>query len=316
MFPTSIIVPTYNEGKQIETLLNSITLHLKEQLSNIEIIIINNGSIDINNEEAAKFLATAYRIDKTSVGTARNFGASKATNELLIFLDADMEITSEWAQEIQNVSELIHNDFNQITGNKVTIPTNPNWIEKYWFCEIPNQKIKYINSANLVISKQLFLKLNGFDEALISGEDYDLSMRAIKSGASLSINSKLIAIHHGYPKNISNFIKREIWHGTGDFISLKSIMQSKVAIATLGFIFLHMIIFVSSFYYMPITLFAIVILISLLLLLSWKKYYQMPIQYILINTIVNYFYFLGRSISFFKAIITKIIYTNKLDTHG
>ena len=307
MFQASIIIPTYQEEKQILVLLNSLNLHLRGLMSNVEIIIVNNGAEDISQDIARKHNASSYLISKTNVGAARNYGAAMASSELLIFLDADMEITQSWALEIQTISASTHAPQNLLTGNKVSIPDTPGWLEKYWFCEIPGQKINYINSANLLISRDLFKKLDGFDKTLVSGEDYDLSMRAQNIGANIKLNAQLIAIHHGYPKTAYNFIKREIWHGAGDFINLKSILKSKVAIATLIYILLHVTITASAFYSKPVAIASALSIPIFLLILSIRKYSQLPLIFIIINSTVFYLYFLGRSIAFFKSFSFKTL---------
>ena len=112
---------------------------------------------------------------------------------------------------------------------------------------------------------------------------------------------ELIAIHHGYPKDNLNFVKREIWHGTSDFISVKATSRSKFALISLSFTFLHALLVLHK----DVTILSIFSIATLMLLLSWKKYFQMPFKYKITNSIIFYFHFLGRKISFFKAILIK-----------
>jgi hypothetical protein len=62
-------------------------------------------------------------------------------------------------------------------------------------------------------------------------------MRA-KREAKIISDDKIKVVHLKNPSSISQFLKREIWHGLGAFESLKSNSLDKAFIGTLLFIFL------------------------------------------------------------------------------
>jgi hypothetical protein len=90
------------------------------------------------------------------------------------------------------------------------------------------------------MSRALFERLKGFDPRLRTGEDFDLSTRAMQQGAHLVNDAELIVEHEGYPKSLREFFWREIWHGMGDFASLQHFFHSRLAI--LGTAILHLLI--------------------------------------------------------------------------
>ena len=87
----SVIIPVYNVEKYINRCLKSI---LSQRYNDLEIILIDNGSTDRSgsicdiyaNEDAN---ISVYHIDNHGVGSARNFGLSKARGEFIYFVDSD-----------------------------------------------------------------------------------------------------------------------------------------------------------------------------------------------------------------------------------
>lgn len=87
----SIIIPTKNMGKYIETCLISI---LKESTLNIEIIIVDFGSEDATLKIVNKYMVEDARIivvydENGDAASARDKGIRVASGEYLSFIDAD-----------------------------------------------------------------------------------------------------------------------------------------------------------------------------------------------------------------------------------
>src|SRR5687768_16831644 len=87
----SIIITTKNEQAVIETLLSSIFL---QTYKNIEVILVDNNSKDNTLKIPKKFDVKIYTIGPER-SAQRNFGAKKSKGKYLLFLDADMELTSD-----------------------------------------------------------------------------------------------------------------------------------------------------------------------------------------------------------------------------
>src|SRR3989338_5939746 len=83
----TIIIPTKNEESYLPRLLQSIA---KQTLQPVEIIVSDAQSTDATREVAFSFGARVVEGGPISFG--RNAGASHAHTELLLFLDADVEL--------------------------------------------------------------------------------------------------------------------------------------------------------------------------------------------------------------------------------
>lgn len=87
----SIVMPVYNAGRFLEETLDSL---VKQNLRNIEIICVDDGSTDNSMDILKRYAAADARIQiltqaNQGAGAARNYGMSVAQGEYLLFLDAD-----------------------------------------------------------------------------------------------------------------------------------------------------------------------------------------------------------------------------------
>lgn len=87
----SIVVPMYNCGKYIDRCVESI---LKQTHTDLEIILVNDGSMDDTLEKGENLAQQDKRIKVYSqlnmgVAAARNFGVVVANGEYIAFVDAD-----------------------------------------------------------------------------------------------------------------------------------------------------------------------------------------------------------------------------------
>lgn len=105
MDKVSIIVPVYNGSNYLEKCLNSL---INQTYKNIEIIVINDGSIDNSLEIIKRYQKNDQRIiliDKknTGVSDSRNKGIEKATGDYICFLDADDFYENNYVEVMLNI---------------------------------------------------------------------------------------------------------------------------------------------------------------------------------------------------------------------
>lgn len=113
----SVVIPIYNAEKFLGYCLNSI---MGQSYTNIEVIMINDGSTDCSPEICRKYAAidprfSVYDIPNGGVSNARNLGVQKTHGDYLLFVDSDDMIhpeTIEWmlAAEEQAEGSLVVGD--------------------------------------------------------------------------------------------------------------------------------------------------------------------------------------------------------------
>ena len=104
----SIIVPVYNVEKYIDKCLKSL---VNQTLKDIEIIIVNDGSLDRSEEIIEKYVKDNptkikyYEKKNGGLSSARNYGLEYATGEYITFLDSDDYVETNMYEEMYNLAK-------------------------------------------------------------------------------------------------------------------------------------------------------------------------------------------------------------------
>lgn len=302
--PISIVIPSHNEASYLPVLLSSITNHLHDNFQ-CQTIVVDNGSNDETQKVLEDWIIDYIQLEeKTFPSIARNIGAKNAKNDVIVFLDADTEITVNWANQLAKVWPELSSSSMLVTGAKCSIPSPPSLIEKYWFANLGRGTTpSYINGCNIITNRITFSNNIGFNEKLETGEDVDFADRANRAGAKVIHDSGFKIFHHGYPKTLMAFIRREIWHATGDISSTKHFFASKVAIVSLVFSLLHLLAIVNTIYYVPLSLAFLLGIIGICVLSSVRMFRKTGVTQVLIGVFIYYFYYAGRTIGLTKGFL-------------
>lgn len=306
----SFIIPAYNEEKNISRTIEKINEYVPNNFQ-YEVIVVDHGSTDRTINLAKEKGSRVFNKHNGTVASLRNFGVEKSYGDIIVFIDADVLLTPEWQQNIVDIVIKIKHGARFITGSWVSIPDNATRIEKYWFKPLQNLQNTHINSGHMILSRSLFDELNGFDAKLVTGEDYDISMRAKKLNIQIIDNHNLKVIHMGYPSGLREFMFREYWHGKGDSVSVKAMAKSKVALIALTFIVLHIALLYSLFTSLSLYVFygCIFGIFLICFASSFMKFRRESMIVICVNCFLYYFYFVSRASSlltgFFKYRIKK-----------
>lgn len=118
----SIIIPVYNEAKTIKSVLNLV---LKSRLSiKKEIIIINDGSTDNTQEIVDKFIQNNHKTNirllnkkNEGKGSAVKLGIMKATGQIIIIQDADLEYNPDDYEKC--IQPIINKKYKVVYGSRV-----------------------------------------------------------------------------------------------------------------------------------------------------------------------------------------------------
>ena len=103
----SIIIPVYNTEKWIEECLFSV---LSQSITEIEIICVNDGSIDKSEEIIKKIASKENRIilinqKNKGLPAARNSGLKFSIGKYILFLDADDMFRNETLKDLLNIAK-------------------------------------------------------------------------------------------------------------------------------------------------------------------------------------------------------------------
>lgn len=107
MIKVSVVIPVFNTGRYLEECLDSV---LSQSLDEIEIICVNDGSVDDSQEILNRYAENYNQITvlnqvNRGQSAARNKALSIATGKYVYFMDSDDLITSHMLEELWNICE-------------------------------------------------------------------------------------------------------------------------------------------------------------------------------------------------------------------
>ena len=125
MSKVSVIVPVHNTEKYIEMCVNSI---LEQTLSDIEILLVENGSTDGSLAECRRLEQSDSRIrvihiDDGDVSVARNVGVREAKSEFIGFVDSDDTVAKDMYESLYALAmeydlDIVYSNYVKVFENK------------------------------------------------------------------------------------------------------------------------------------------------------------------------------------------------------
>jgi glycosyltransferase involved in cell wall biosynthesis len=195
----SIIIPTLNEENYLPFLLESIK---RQSFLEYEIIIADAGSKDKTTE-----IAKNYRISVVSGGLpakGRNEGAKIAKGDLFLFLDADVilpesfldKVLREFRERKLDVASFCLDSQTKKRSEKLLLNLFYNWPI------IILEKILSHGTQAIIVKKEIFERIKGFDESIKFAEDQSFVRRVKKIGKFGIIKStKILSSFRRYEKD-------------------------------------------------------------------------------------------------------------------
>lgn len=209
----SIIIPCYNAQEYIGKAIESA---LSQTYSNIEIIVVDDSSSD-DSLSVVKSFSSKIRIvelNRSGPGKARNAGVRNAKGELIAFLDADDTIDKNFVKYM--VSFLAANPDASYCYSQMKVHGAQNGVAKTIDFD-PGFLLLKSNfiGIGVIIPKQIFLDVGGFDESLSAFEDWDIWLKLLSSGHKGKLLKKPLYnwyFHSSVSRNQLNLPRHSHYH--------------------------------------------------------------------------------------------------------
>ncbi len=179
----SVIIPVYNGEKTISDTIQSV---INQSYTNLEIIVIDDGSVDSTLEVVKSIDDSRIQVfscQNSGACAARNRGLSKASGKYIAFLDADdlwtfdklefqwkalqenpqASVAYSWTDYINSEGQVIR------SGRHITV--NGDVYYKLAVCNFLE------NGSNPLISHNALKKTCGFNESFTAAQDWDMWLR-------------------------------------------------------------------------------------------------------------------------------------------
>src|SRR3989344_189399 len=195
----SVIIPTLNEEKFLPGLLTSLVNQTEKPF---KVIVVDGKSKDTTVAVAESFKKKlplrVITCEQASLPMQRNRGAAQARGEWFVFIDADSVLLPYFFERVGAF----------INGEKPSFFTT-------WFR--PDSESQgdalftlfanlYVEGAAFIkrplspgpmtiLRREVFFSVNGYDETVLWGEDYDLTRRLVARGVLPRILRETLYIH-------------------------------------------------------------------------------------------------------------------------
>lgn len=177
----SVIVPIFNQEKYLSTCIESL---LNQTLSDIEIILINDGSTDRSLKICERYREFDKRIkvvnqDNNGVSYSRNLGIKLAKSSYIYFIDPD-----DWVE-----ANMLLNLYNNISKNKTDMCFSDYIVDTKY-----RSKIKKLSIDEDVLNEDNIYKKLIYN--MIAKRNFDFSNTIMGSVWRIMINKKFLDLNN------------------------------------------------------------------------------------------------------------------------
>ncbi len=207
----SVIVPTFNRWPVVGEAVESV---FAQSFAGYELLVVDDGSTDGTAAELKRFdrRLKLFVTERKGVSAARNFAVSRSSGRYLAFLDSD----DLWrpAKLVRQTAFMAQHPKCQICQTEEIwirngVRVNPRAAHQKPSGDIFARSLELclVSPSAVMMTRQLFDRVGGFDEAYPVCEDYDLWLRiAVEHEVSL-IPDPLVIKRGGHADQLS----RSMW---------------------------------------------------------------------------------------------------------
>lgn len=225
----SIVIPTLNEGEHLRRTVYQLRATVPP---GTEVIVVDDGATDgccdFLREGAGDMRLLEFAGTRLGASGARNRGAAAAGSDVLVFLDAHMELPPGWIQRLRDAA---CEPGVGAVGPGVAVLGRPEccgWGMRYrdaglgieW---LPAPKpgepsaVPMVPGCCVAMRRAVFESFNGFDTGLVrwGSEDAELSLRLWMAGYELRIVPDVVVAHlfrerHPYPIDWTTILHNQL----------------------------------------------------------------------------------------------------------
>jgi GT2 family glycosyltransferase len=209
----SFVIPVRNDARHLRGCLASVVTDVPSGIA-CEILVADNGSTDDSASTARAAGARVLSLPGLTVAELRNRAAREAHGAYLAFVDADHEIAPGWTR---CAIETLSRPGIAAAGAPYHPPAGATWVQRMYDAfrdhgtEVAD--VEWLGSGNLVVARDAFLAVGGFDTRLVTCEDVDLCQRLRAGEGRLVCAPRMRTTHHGDPATLKALFFGELWRG-------------------------------------------------------------------------------------------------------
>ena len=217
----SVVVPCLNEEQNLARVVEALSAQDLPS-DEYELVLVDGGSVD-GSVELAESLGVRVAHSPRGVSVQRNRGAIETTAPVLAYLDSDCVAPTDW---LSRGLRMIEDQGAALAGGPTRSPEKSSWTARAWdihhevrrrrLVADTEERFRLIASANLFIRRDVFERVGGFDESLISGEDSLLCAEVAGLGMAVAYDEGMAVSHLGVPPSAAAFFREQVWHSNNE----------------------------------------------------------------------------------------------------
>jgi glycosyltransferase involved in cell wall biosynthesis len=212
----SVLIPTYGGGDYLQRTVDSV---LAQTYSTFEVIVIDDNGLGTENQKKTQAAMDYYKDDNRVIylchevnrngSAARNTGFAHSKGDYICLLDDDDEYTPEKlerqveALELYPECGLTYCSREMYVNGKLSSVKRALPSDDYLFDLVTHRR--GISSGTLMVRREVWLQLNGFDESFRRHQDYEFTARVAGSFKIIPLDFvglKKYMVHRNNAKNL------------------------------------------------------------------------------------------------------------------
>jgi glycosyltransferase involved in cell wall biosynthesis len=221
MTKVSVLIPAYNAAAYIRQAVDSA---LAQRGVEVEVIVIDDGSTDETPQLLQQYNGSVRVLRQQNAGhvKARNNGSRLATGEWLAFLDADdvwqPDKLSKQVARADERTAVVYTEranFGEVERITERQSATQDLLEGDLFEPLLTRG-NFVTVSSVIIRKDVYDRLGGFEESLRVCEDWDLWLRYTAQGGLIGV--------------VREPLTRYRWHGNSMTFNLRRMLEGRLLV--------------------------------------------------------------------------------------
>ncbi len=208
----TLIIPAWNEEAFLPETLERAKSAISACSYHGNLVVVDNNSTDNTAAIARAAGATVVFEPINQIARARNRGASIATDDVLVFLDADTYLTEDLLQ-----TSLDALASNQVVGGGVILeldqPANGSALRVLNLWNAVSKRFQLAAGSFIFCRRDAFEAIGGFDAKVYAGEEILLTRKLKRWGKKHGYRFQIIS-----DKKIITSARKLQWYSTGQLL--------------------------------------------------------------------------------------------------
>jgi GT2 family glycosyltransferase/glycosyltransferase involved in cell wall biosynthesis len=207
----SFVIPLYNHWALTQECLATLEKSVPSSV-NYEIVLVDDASSDETRDHIQNLPLPLYSIilNEKNRGYAysNNIGVKAAKGRFVCLLNNDLEFSPDWLEPMLDAFAKCENTgiagniqstikTGEIDHSGITFDINGKAHHSHNISDNPYTQVPAVTGACLLIQRELFTKIGGFDETFVNGcEDIDLCFKVSQLNNKIIVSNKSLVRHH------------------------------------------------------------------------------------------------------------------------